>query len=393
MEIHSKFRKAGIALLALAVATPMGLAAPSSAAPADIKVGVITSTSGALKSYGDAYTDGLEWGLNHLTKGTMRVNGAKIVLTKKDDGGLPDSAIASFKEMVGSGHSIIAGTASSAIALGLAPLAEQNKVLYISGPAKNDLITTGTNKYVFRSGNTSLQDFAPLAGLRPMRGQKVLLFVEDNAFGLGNIAAAKLNLTSQGAVFQEIKVPMTTTEFTPFARQAAEAKAKYIFIAWSNTQNSAAMFTALRQQGVFQTSRPITGLADVATYDVVGTIFEGANAVLTSSYFPGVGKTKLATSLAADYAKSGKKEGLFTPDGVNAAQMIIRALRNNVAPYNVDRAITNLRGYSFVGIKGQMKVDSAKHYLIQPMFLAALTRQSDGKYKPSLVKTLANVKA
>lgn len=389
----AKLKKVGIGLLAVAVAFPITLAGPANSAPADIKVGVITSTSGPLKSYGDAYTDGLEWGLNYFTKGTMKVNGAKIVLTKRDDGGVPDSAIASFKDLVGSGHKIIAGTASSAIALGLAPLAQQNKTLYISGPAKNDGITTAANKYVFRSGNTSLQDFAPLAGLRPIKGQKVLLFVEDNAFGLGNIAAAKAFLAPQGATFQEIKVPMTTTEFTPFAKQAADAKARYIFIAWSNTINSAAMFTSLRQQGVFQISRPVTGLADVATYNVMGAIFEGADAILTSSYFPGVGKSNVAARLVSDYAASGKKEGLFTPDGVNAAQMIIRALNKNVAPYSVDKAISNLEGFSFIGVKGQTTVDKTKHYLIQPMFLASLRKSSDGTYQPSLVKTIFNVKA
>ena len=82
---NGKMKRVGIALLSIAVATPIGLAVPANSAPADIKVGVITSTSGPLKSYGDAYVDGLEWGLNYFTKGTMKVNGAKIVVTKKDD--------------------------------------------------------------------------------------------------------------------------------------------------------------------------------------------------------------------------------------------------------------------------------------------------------------------
>jgi branched-chain amino acid transport system substrate-binding protein len=125
----------------------------------------------------------------------------------------------------------------------------------------------------------------------------------------------------------------------------------------------------------------------------MGAIFEGADAVLTSSYFPGVGKSTVASALAASYASSGKKEGLFTPDGVNAAQMIIRALRANTSSYNVDKAIANLEGFSFIGVKGQMTVDKTKHYLVQPMFLAALSKSSDGSYRPSLVKTIFNVKA
>jgi len=212
MRKHTRWVRGSVSVLALALAVPAGLAVPAHAA-GDVKIGVITSTSGPLKSYGLAYTDGLNWGLNYYTHGTMKVGGAKLALSYKDDAADPAAATAFFKEMVGNGTKIIAGTASSGVALTLAPLAAQNKVLYISGPAKNDAVTSATNKYVFRSGNTSLQDFAPLSGIKPISGKKVVLFVEDNAFGAGNIGAAKLFLTSKGAIFQEIKVaqvPLTS---------------------------------------------------------------------------------------------------------------------------------------------------------------------------------------
>ncbi|MEY4151916.1 MAG: hypothetical protein RJB28_983, partial [Actinomycetota bacterium] len=114
--------------IAAALVVPAGIL-PASSAPADIKVGVITTTSGGLKSYGDAYTDGLEWGLKYYTQGTMKVDGAKIVLTKKDDAADPTAATAAFKDMVANGTKIIVGTASSTVGLTLAPLAQQNKVL------------------------------------------------------------------------------------------------------------------------------------------------------------------------------------------------------------------------------------------------------------------------
>ena len=43
------------------------------------------------------------------------------------------------------------GTGSSGVAVQIAPLAAQNQVLYISGPAAADAIT-GINKYTFRAG-------------------------------------------------------------------------------------------------------------------------------------------------------------------------------------------------------------------------------------------------
>ena len=61
-------------LLATAAVAALAIVAPSMApaqAADEIKIGVITSTSGPLKSYGDAYVDGLNWGLKYYTGGKM----------------------------------------------------------------------------------------------------------------------------------------------------------------------------------------------------------------------------------------------------------------------------------------------------------------------------------
>jgi len=376
----------GVAILSLAIVMPS--MAPAQAAN-DIKIGVITSTSGPLGSYGLAYNDGLAWGLNYYTGGKMSINGAKLVVTTKDDAADPASATASFKEMVGNGTKIIAGTASSGVALTLGPLAAQNKVLYISGPAKNDAVTSAANKYVFRSGNSSTQDLAPLAGVKPINGKKVILFVEDNAFGAGNIAAARALMGPKGALFEEVKVPTSTSDFTPFAKKALDANGTYIFIAWSNALTAGAMLTSLKVQGVFAKAKPITGLAGAATYNIYGTLFEGAGAIMTNSYFAGAGKSQAASDLAAWFATNKKTQDLFTSTGADAAKMIVQALKGNSAQ-SVDKMISNLEGYSWVGVKGLMTVSPTTHLLIQPMFLVGLNKTATG-YVPVLQKTIAGV--
>jgi branched-chain amino acid transport system substrate-binding protein len=376
----------GVAVLSLAVLAPS--MAPAQAA-AEIKIGVITSTSGPLASYGVAYKDGFTWGLNYYTGGKMAINGQKLVVTSKDDGADPASATASFKEMVGNGTKVIVGTAASGVALTLAPLAQQNKVLYISGPAKNDLVTSAANKYVFRSGNSSTQDLAPLAGIKPISGKKVVLFVEDNAFGAGNIAAAKALMGPKGAIFEEIKVPTSTSDFTPFAKKAADAKGSYVFIAWSNALTAGAMLTSLKVQGAFVKQRPITGLAGADTYNIYGTLFEGTNAILTNSYFPGASSSRAALDLETWYANNKKSQDLFTSTGADAAKMVVMALTRNPGQ-NVDTMIRNLEGKSWVGVKGLMKIDANTHLLIQPMFLVSLNK-SGSAYVPKLLKTIASV--
>jgi branched-chain amino acid transport system substrate-binding protein len=382
----SSLKRLVVAAISLAVLAPS--IAPAQAA-GEIKIGVITSTSGPLSSYGVAYNEGLTWGLNYYTGGKMAINGQKLVVTSKDDGADPATATAFFKEMVGNGTKVIVGTASSGVALTLAPLAAQNKVLYISGPAKNDAVTSSANKYVFRSGNSSSQDLAPIAGIKPVAGKKFVLFVEDNAFGAGNIAAARALLEPKGAKFEEIKVPTSTSDFTPFAKKAADAKGAYIFIAWSNALTAGAMLTSLKVQGAYATQRPITGLAGAAQYNVYGTLFDGTNAILTNSYFAGASNSGAASDLATWYATNKKTQDLFTSTGADAAKMIVMALTAN-PKQDVDRMITNLEGKSWVGVKGLMKIDASSHLLIQPMFLVSLNKSGSG-YVPKLLKTISGV--
>ena len=154
-----------------------------------VKVGIIYSRTGALAAYGAEYIQGLRYGLAYATKGTNTVNGHKIELTIVDDGTDPVKAVSAAKDLIGKGYKIIGGSTSSGVALQLAPLAAQNQVLFLSGPAATDAIQ-GINKYTFRSGRQSYQDvLAASSFLGGGGGKNVTVFAQDSAFGLGNFLA------------------------------------------------------------------------------------------------------------------------------------------------------------------------------------------------------------
>jgi branched-chain amino acid transport system substrate-binding protein len=112
-----------------------------SAAADPIKVGIVYTRTGLLATYGAQYIQGLRYGLAYATKGTNSVNGRKIELTIVDDGFDATKAVAAGKDLIGKGYKILAGSVGSGIAAQMAPLAAQNKVLFISGPAAADAIT------------------------------------------------------------------------------------------------------------------------------------------------------------------------------------------------------------------------------------------------------------
>src|SRR5699024_3606916 len=114
--------------------------------------------------------------------------------------------------------------ASSGVASVLAEQAEQNQVLFISGPAAVDAIT-GINDYTFRSGRQSAQDVATAGTfLDDIDGSKVTVLAQNNAFGEGNVAAVEAILGGEGAEVEPVLVAEDVTEFTSFAQQVVSTE-------------------------------------------------------------------------------------------------------------------------------------------------------------------------
>lgn len=342
---------------------------PAAADGEPIRVGVVTSTSGLLGAYGTAYLDGLEAGLDYATDGSGAVNGRPIELEIVDDGGEPDQAISAAVDLVGQGVTILAGSVSSGVAVQMAPFAEENQVLFISGPAATDAIT-GINDYTFRSGRQSYQDVAAAASLvENIDGANVVAFVQDSEFGTANVGALESVLGSQGATITPVAVPLSANEFTPFVQQVMDEDPDLVFVAWAG-DTAPAMWEAMGQQGILEDYPVTTGLGDVATWPLYGSA--GPNIDFLSHYYSTAPDNEVNDFLLDTVEMSD----LFTPDGFAAAQMIVRAV-SEADPTDVDGMIAALEGWEFEGPKGSMTIRASDHALLQPMFTASMVNMDD----------------
>jgi branched-chain amino acid transport system substrate-binding protein len=94
----------------------------------DLKIGLIHGKTGPLEAYAKQTETGLRMGLEYATKGTMMLDGRKIVIITKDDQSKPDLSKAALAEAYQDDKVDIAiGTTSSAAALADLPVAEENK--------------------------------------------------------------------------------------------------------------------------------------------------------------------------------------------------------------------------------------------------------------------------
>jgi branched-chain amino acid transport system substrate-binding protein len=380
-----------VAVLATVAALCAALAGTASArvdahgasAATVVKVGFIYSKTGALSAFGQEEFDGFNAGLAY-TKG--KCGGYTISPTFVDDATDPAKAVAAAKDLIGQGYKILAGTASSGIALQLAPLAAQNNILYVSSAAAADAIT-GLNRNTFRAGRQSIQDVLDAAGIFPPKsaGKKVVVFAEDTAFGAGNFVAVNNIFGGKGHTVSKILVPFGAPDLTPYAQQLKNSGADVVFVAWAGA-NGPAMWQSLQQQGVPQKMDIITGLANREIYDTFGPLVPGVK--LISHYVWNAPKNAVNTWMVKYLAK--QHEGvpnIFTPDGFVTAQMICRALQKG----GVDTAkqISALEGWQFLAPKGKQRIRPADHAMLQPMFQVQLLPAAGGHFAVKVLKTVS----
>jgi branched-chain amino acid transport system substrate-binding protein len=348
-----------------------------------VKVAVVYSRTGLLAAYGKNYVDGFAAGLDYATHGTGKAAGHRIEVTYADDAGDPAKATAAAKQYIGDGYRILAGTVDSGIAAQLAPLAAQNQVLYISGPAAADKIT-GINRYVFRSGRQTYQDVATAGTyIGDPAGKKVLVFAQDSTFGQGNAAAVKAILGGKGAQVSQLLVPLTATDFTPFALQVAQEKPDLVFVAWAGA-TTLPMWRALDQQGVLSSTTVVTGLGNAASFAAYGPAAEKIR--FLSYYFPKATSDSANAAMISAIDRAGSSPDLFSPDGFVAAQMIVHAVEQ-AGGDNVDGMIKALEGWTFDAPKGPQTIRARDHAMLQPMFQARLVHQGT-TWEPELVKAI-----
>src|ERR1044071_9172998 len=154
-------------LLGAGMAIVLAGMASSAFAQAEIKIGEINSYS-LLPAFTDPYRKGWQLALEEVNAGGG-INGKKLVVVSKDDGGKPADAVTAANELVSSENvAMLTGTFLSNIVLAVGDFANQKKVFFLAPEPLTDAITWAKgNRYTFR--------------LRPSNYMQAAMLVEEAA--------------------------------------------------------------------------------------------------------------------------------------------------------------------------------------------------------------------
>jgi branched-chain amino acid transport system substrate-binding protein len=354
------------------VAAAAALVALSGAARADdVKVALIRGLTGPLEAYAKQTETGFMMGLEYATKGTMTVDGRKIVVVLKDDQGKPDLAKSALTEAFeDDGADIAVGTTSSPATIAMLPVAEEHKKILIVEPAVADQITGDKwNRYIFRTGRNSSQDAISNAVAIGAPGVNIAVLGVDNAFGHDGVAAFKAALAKTGAnLVAEEYAPATTTDFTGVGQRLFDALKdkqgkKLIWTVWAGATN------------------PLDKLADLGP-ERYGIGFAGAGNILPilAQYkrFPGlegaayyyyeIPKNPANDWLVAEHKKRfNAPPDFFTAGGFAAAEALVTAL-DKAKSTDSEKLIAAMEGMEFDSPKGKMVFRKEDHQALQSMY-------------------------
>lgn len=345
---------------------------PASKTP--IKIGIVTSQTGALEAYGKQNIRGFELGIDYATKGTKEVAGHPIQVIIADSETKPDVAKQkAIKLLEDDKVDILMGSASSTDALAILPLAQEYKKVMVVEPAVADAITGSQwNPYIFRTGRNSSQDAVAGAAAIAKPGVKVAVLAPDSAFGRDGEKAFKAQAEKLGAkIVQEEFPAANATDFTANIQKIINAKPDYLFVIWAgaNTPWQQLSDMKLADKGI----KVSTGAPDIAAlktmWNVVG--MEGF-----CVYYNELPKNAINDWLVQQHqSKYNEPPDLFTAGGMSAAMAIVTALEKNGGDTHADKLISTMEGMSFDTPKGTMTFRKEDHQALQTLYAIRLEKK------------------
>jgi branched-chain amino acid transport system substrate-binding protein len=341
-----------------------------------LRIGVMSDLTGGLALFGNEMWEGLQLGFEYATEGSMMVGNRPIELIIRDDTSDVEAGSNAARELIESeGVEILIGNSSSAVALQVQQIADENEVVYFAAPAASpDITGANWNEHTFRVCRNAAQDPLTVAQWALANvGNRYLILAEDYAFGQATAAGFDATFEALGAEFlgETIFAPSDTTDFTPYIQQVLAADPDGLILIWATNTSATILFDQLSSQGVTGNIPFITGFSsnDLTRLLDAGTV--GSVGLIVYHY-------SLPDTEANDYLTEGYLEeydgypDLFSECGFATAQAVTAALEITGGETAASVLIPALEGLTFEGPKGTYTIRAGDHQALAPMYVVEL---------------------
>jgi branched-chain amino acid transport system substrate-binding protein len=379
---------------AQAAEEPEEEAVPAGAVSCDepVKIGLITDATGALAIYGAHMLRSFPLGMEYATGSEGSEQGGhtaymlddcEIQVFVRDDQGVPETTATIARELVEvEDVDFLVGTVSSGATATLQEIARDNEVILIAAPAAaNEITGAAFNEFTFRTSRNNYQDAVNICEYFSQEYDTFVQIAPDYSFGYGGAQAFRDACTEFGGEFvaDDIFAPADTNEFTPYMEQILNSGAEAWLVTWAGG-GFVPMMQAAQELGVMEE----VALASAFVDNVVMPAFF-ANAVGSTSgilyHYTAPDNDANDWLVEQTMERHGTPPDLFDADGMNAAILLVEALKATGGDTDPQALIDAMEGMAFQGPKGEIYIRPEDHVAIQDMYIVTLTNVDDPEFR------------
>lgn len=376
----------------VAIATGIGMALVATAGNADvIKVGVVGPFSGPFAMYGKEYKAAIE---TYVSEHGKMAGGHEVQFIYKDTGGPNPAAAKSATQelLIRNGAKYIAGFTFTPNALAVAPLITKAHAPTVIFNAATSIITKRSPEFI-RTSFTLPQAAMPMADWAYAHGVKsVVTAVSDYGPGVEAAKAfAKEFEAKGGKVLDQIRMPMSTTDFSPFVQRIKTKKPDALFSFTPAGPPAFAFVKAYNDYGLKAAGIKFLGTGDLVDETTLQGIGDAAIGVITAHHYSVAHDSAANKAFLADFHKVAPSVvpnfvAVGAYDGTRVLYKMIAAGGTNSA-----KALKAVIGTSWESPRGPVTIDPRTRSLTQNMYIREVVKGPDGKLENKEIDTIKAV--
>lgn len=307
-------------LLGLAIAGLIA-AAPALAAPdGKIRVGLMLPYTGNYASLGNSISNGFKL---YVAENGGKLGGRELEYFSVDDESDPAKATENANQLVKRDKvDVLVGTVHSGVALEMAKVARENKVLLIDPNAGADELTGSLcHPTFFRTSFSLWQPAYAMGKVVAGKGHKrVVTLTWKYAGGQQSVEGFKEGFEQGGGkVIKDLSLPFPGVDFKPFLTEVASLKPDAVFVFFAGA--GAAKFVKDYAASGLKKSIPLYG-SGFLTDGTLQAMGEAGRGVLTTlHYADGLENRKDAAFRSAYIKTYGQEPDVYAVQGYDTAQL------------------------------------------------------------------------
>ncbi|AMJ61816.1 ABC transporter substrate-binding protein [Bosea sp. PAMC 26642] len=346
-----------------------------------IKIGVIGTMSGPFALYGKNFKTGIE---AFVAQNGKKIGNDEVEFIYRDlDAPNPAKAKAVAQELIIKDKvQYLAGVYFTPNAMAIAPLLEDSKTpLVVMNAATSAIVEK--SPFIVRTSFTMWQNTVPIAKVAIRNGSKtVAIAVSDYGPGLDAEAAFRKTFEAEGgAITEAVRMPLSTTDFSPIMQRLKDSGADTIFTFLPSGPPTLGFLKAYIDNGLKGAGIKLMSTGDVVPEPDLPALGDAGIGILSGYHYAVSHDSPENRAFLAQIVKNGGKLDEVVMTAVAAydgARLIYKMIEATGGKRDPVKAMEAVKGLSWVSPRGPVSIDPDTRNIRQNVYLREVAKV-DGK--------------